>query len=181
VYTRDVIDFLLLLVIILTAIIVVTAVAHIWADVPFVPTPRKVGEEMLDFVELKGKEVVYDLGAGDARLLIAAKRRYPSITATGVEIVPTVWAYGRLRIWLSRQKVKLFLRSVLVQDVSDADCIFLYLIPGLMQKLEKKFDKELKPGTKVVSYAFPFPTKKPIKEKSVPWLKGKSKLFLYEW
>lgn len=174
-------DLLLLFIIILTAIIVVTAISHIWADVPFIPTPRCVWEEMLKMAKLSGKEKVYDLGAGDARLLIAAKRAHPSITAVGVEIVPTIWTLGKFRIWLSRQKIEFFLRNVLTQDVSDADCIFLYLIPGLMQKLEKKFDAELTPGTKVISYAFYFPSKKPVKEQSVKGLAGKTKLRLYEW
>ena len=175
-------DFLLLFVILFTAIVVVTAVAHIWADVPFIPTPKSVREEMLRLAALHGGEKIYDLGAGDARLLIAAKRAYPSITAVGVEIVPTIWVLGKLRIWCSRQKVELLLRNALSQDVSDAGCIFLYLIPGLMKKLEKKFDAELTPGTRVISYAFSFPSKKPLIEQSVRGLAGgKTKLRVYEW
>jgi len=182
VYTFAVIDLLLGFVILLTAIVVVTAVAHIWADVPFIPTPKCVREEMLRLAALHGGEKIYDLGAGDARLLIAAKHAHPSITAVGVEIVPTIWALGKFRIWCSRQKVELFLRNALSQNVSDADCIFLYLIPGLMKKLEKKFDTELPPGAKVISYAFSFPSKKPLMEQSVRGLAGgKTKLRLYQW
>ncbi len=172
---------LFIFVILLTFFIVVTVVAHIWIAVPFIPTPKKVCKEMILFSGIAGGERVYDLGAGDARLLILAKRRYPSITAVGVEILPTVWLLGKLRIFLSRQKVELHLRNVLAQDVSDADCIFLYLMPDLLQKLEEKFDLELKSGTKVISYAFPFPNKHPIKEKDVPWLTGERKLRMYVW
>jgi len=175
------IDLLLLLVIILTALIVVTAIAHIWVKVPFIPTPKNVVKDMLEYAELKGDETIYDLGAGDARLLISAKRMYPSISAVGVELIPTVWFLGKLRIWFSHQKVKFHLRNALAQDVSDADCIFLYLIPSVMKDLEHKFDEELKPGTKVVSYAFQFPTNKSVKEKSVPWLTGERQLRMYEW
>ena len=175
------IDLLLLFIIILTAVIVVTAISHIWADVPFIPTPKCVYEEMLRLADLKGTEKVYDLGAGDARLLIAAKRKHPTISATGVEIVSTVWMLGKFRIWLSRQKIDFYLQNALTQDVSDADCIFLYLIPRLMKKLEMKFDAELKPGTKVISYAFSFPSKKPISELQVKGLAGKTKLRVYEW
>ncbi|PIR52799.1 SAM-dependent methyltransferase [Candidatus Peregrinibacteria bacterium CG10_big_fil_rev_8_21_14_0_10_49_10] len=174
-------DVLLLFAILITLFIVVTVVAHIWIAVPFIPTPKHVGEEMLHFAGLQGSETLYDLGAGDARLLIYAKRKYPSITAIGVEFVPTVWLLGKVRIWISRQTVELRLKDVLKQDVSDADCIFLYLIPSLLTKLEKKFDAELKPGTKVVSYAFQFPHKKPVQEKSVPWLTGQRKLRMYVW
>jgi hypothetical protein len=175
------IDVMIIFAVILTFAIVVTAVAHIWVAVPFIPTPMSVAKDMLEFAELRGNETLYDLGAGDARLLIVAKRVFPNITAIGVEIVPTVWFVGKLRILLSRQKVLLRMHNALSIDVSDADCIFLYLIPNMMKKLEEKFEKELKPGTKVISYAFSFPNKKAIKEQSVPWLTGERKLRMYEW
>lgn len=73
------------------------------------------------------------------------------------------------------------MRNILSVNVSDADCIFLYLIPHMMKKLEEKFEKELKPGTKIVSYAFSLPHKTPVKEMSVPWLTGERKLRMYEW
>ncbi|PIQ76791.1 hypothetical protein COU78_04340 [Candidatus Peregrinibacteria bacterium CG10_big_fil_rev_8_21_14_0_10_49_24] len=175
------IDVLIAFSVFLTLAIVVTAVAHIWVAVPFIPTPMKVAKDMLEFAKLKGDETLYDLGAGDARLLIVAKRAYPNISAIGVEIVPTVWALGKLRILCSRQDVTLRMRNILSVNVSDADCIFLYLIPNMMKKLEDKFQKELKPGTKIVSYAFSLPNKTPVKEMSVPWLTGERKLRMYEW
>lgn len=174
-------DLLILGVALLTLCIVITAVAHIWVAVPFIPTPHVVVEEMLTLAALTGKETVYDLGAGDARLLIAAKRRFPGIRAIGVELVPTVWLLGKLRILFSREEVVLRFNNALTENVSDADCIFLYLIPSLMQKLEAKFDRELRPGTTVISYAFPFPGRTPVKEKLVPWLTGKRNVRVYQW
>ena len=67
------------------------------------------------------------------------------------------------------------------QDVSDADCIFLYLMPGAMKTLQKKFEKELKPGTKVISHAFKFPGREAVKSMPVPWLQGEKELLLYTW
>jgi len=136
---------------------------------------------MLEVAKITGKETVLDLGAGDARILIEAKKKYPKLTARGCEFVPTVWVYGKLRIWLSRQDVKLRLGNALNEKVSDADCIFMYLIPGIMDELEEKFDKELKKGTKVISYAFRFPNKKPIDQVVVPWITGERKLWIYKW
>lgn len=136
---------------------------------------------MVREAHLQGNETVYDLGAGDARLLITAKRHHPGITAKGYEMIPTVWLFGLLRIWLSRKKVALHWKDALKADVSDADCIFLYLIPSLMGKLKIKFDKELRPGTKVLSYAFYFSGKDPVRTVPVPWLTGERKLWVYEW
>jgi hypothetical protein len=50
-----------------------------------------------------------------------------------------------------------------------------------MPALEAKFDRELKPGTKVLSLAFPFPRRQPVARKEVPWLKSVSTIYLYRW
>ncbi|MBI3336440.1 hypothetical protein HYZ98_02655 [Candidatus Peregrinibacteria bacterium] len=155
----------------------VTIILHIFLPVPYVPTPHKIVERMVELAEFKGDEIVHDLGAGDARLLIAAKRRYPGLTVRGCEVVPTIWFLGKLRSWWSRVPVDLCCGSIERADVRDADVIFLYLIPSLMAKLEKKFDLELREGTRVISSAFTFPTKKEVYSEMV-W--GK-KVFVYEW
>ena len=165
----------------LTLCIVITVIAHIFIPVPFIPTPKKILRQLFAFAKIEDGEHVMDLGAGDARILIEAKKQFPSVQATGVEYVPTVWGLGKIRIWLSRQDVDLQLGDALKTDVSNVDCIILYLIPSLMAKLEKKFDEELKPGTRVISYAFAFPTKQPVNEEDVPWLTGERKLRMYVW
>lgn len=80
---------------------------------------------MVDFADLKGKETVYDLGAGDARLLIATKEKHPKTTAKGFELSPPVYFLGLFRIWQSKQKVQYCMKNFFHQDVSDADCIFV--------------------------------------------------------
>jgi hypothetical protein len=173
------IDILILLCVLLVAAIAVTFIAHLWIPVPFIPTPQRVVPRMVAMAQ-EG-DIVYDLGAGDARTLIAAVRSRPGIKAIGIEFVPTVWLLGQFRILLSRQPVQLRLGNILHANLRDADCIFLYLIPSLMQKLEKKFDQEVKPGTRVITYAFSFPDRTPECEEDVPWLTGTRKLRLYVW
>lgn len=172
-----IIAFLILWVLFLVLMLMTT----VFLRAPYVPTPMKVTRKMVEFAELQGKEVIYDLGAGDARLLIEAKRQFPNCIAKGFELSPPVYLLGKFRIWRSRQKVILEMKNFFHRDVSDADCIFLYLMPGAMKKLQKKFEKELKPGTKIVSHAFTFPDRKPLKTMPVPWLQGQKKVLLYEW
>ena len=136
---------------------------------------------MIALADLKGTETVFDLGAGDARILVAAKKMHPSIRAVGIEILPLVWAIGRLNILFSRCKIEWRRGNALTLDTHEADCVFLYLFPNVMKDLQKKFDRELKPGTKVISLVFRFPDRKPIRELSVPWLGGTSTLRLYQW
>lgn len=169
--------FLLLLCIAL----VITAAMHLWTGVPYVPTPSKVAEQMIKMAELKGTETVMDLGAGDGRVLTTAKRLYPGITAIGWEYVPTVWLIGKLHVLWSRQKVQLELGDAFKADASAADAIFLYLMPFMMRDMEAKFDKELKPGTVVVSRTFKFPTRPVLAEEMAQGIVGPSKLYLYRW
>jgi hypothetical protein len=171
----------LCLVVLLCVALVGTVVMHLLTGVPYVPTPRRVAEAMIRLSELKDGERVADLGAGDARVLIAAKRMFPGITAEGCELVPTIWLIGILNIALSRWKVRLSLSDVKTFDVRDADVVLLYLMPEMLAKLEPKFDRELKPGTRVVSRSFRFPTRQIAAEREMEGFGGKSKLYLYRW
>jgi len=162
-------------------LVVAMAIFAIWAKVPFVPTPKRTVQAMLDEAKLKDGDTIYDLGAGDARMLIQAKRICPGIRAIGYEIVPFVWLLGRLRIWFSRVDVDLRWGNAIKKDVSDADCIVLYLITELMPKFEAKFNKELKPGVRVISHSFSFPGHEPVKKLLVPGWLGKERVLVYEW
>ncbi|MEK7563362.1 MAG: hypothetical protein AAB544_03130 [Patescibacteria group bacterium] len=165
----------------MTLLIAVTFIAHLWMPVVYVPTSHAVVKEMVKLAHLQSGDCVYDLGAGDARLLIAAKRKEPGITAIGCELIPTVWALGRLNILASRQKVHLRFQNILRCDLQDADCVFLYLIPSLMEKLKEKFDQELRPGTRVIAYVFKIPGKTPEKEVKVPWMGSERAVRVYRW
>ena len=175
------IDLVIALLVLLVLAIVLMVVTSIFLRAPYVPTPMKVTKKMVTFANFKGKEVVYDLGAGDARLLIESKKAHAGITAKGFELSPPVYLLGRFRIWKSGLPVSLRMKNFFHQDVSDADCVFLYLMPGAMKSLQKKFERELKPGTIVISHAFKFPGRKPIKTMPVPWLQGEQELLFYKW
>ena len=89
-------------VILVTLLVVVTSLAatFLWSivvRVPAVPTPMSVVREMVAIGNLQPGDRVVDLGAGDGRLLIEAKRSCPGIHARGCEIVPTVWLIGQIR------------------------------------------------------------------------------------
>jgi len=175
------IDIVLGLIILLILAIVITAVCALWSRVPYVPTSKKIARTMIHEAALRKGEVVYDLGAGDGRLLIGAKRAEPTITAKGYELVPVVWLFAKMWILLSRVDVDIRWGNALSKDVRDADCIFLYLIPSVMKKLGQKFDRELRPGTRVISHAFTFPGKTPVREVVIQKPYGETKLYIYKW
>jgi len=172
-------DILLFLVLLLIAALVGTVFMHLFLRIPYVPSSRKSIETMIALAKLTGNETVYDLGAGDGRVLLKSKKYYPEITAIGIERVPTIWLLGWVR---SRGSGIRFERAnALRRDICDADVVFLYLFPSLMSELEKKFDRELRPGTKVVANVFPFPNRKPVRHEEVQTWLGKKKVWVYEW
>ncbi len=175
------VDLFIIFTTILVLVMGVTAVYCFIGGVPYVPTPMFMVRAMVDAARLHGSERVFDLGAGNGRVLIEAKRRCPSITATGVEISPVVWLYGRVMIRWSRQKVRFVRGNALTQDLRDADVIFLYLSTALMAALEEKFDRELRPGTVVISHAFEFPRRQPTEKMIVQHWSGKKTVRRYVW
>ena len=165
----------------LIATIVVTTIYAFVARVPYVPTPRRVIQSMIDLARLQGSERVFDLGAGSGSILIAAKRKHPSIEATGIELSPLVWLLGRAKIFLSGMQIRFLRTNVFKTDVSDADVIFLYLFPSIMVDMEDKFDRELRPGTVVISHAFPFNRREPQETLKVSHWSGKKTVRRYQW
>lgn len=174
-------DIVIVLATLLVLVIVITSVCCFVGGVPYVPTPKFVARAMVDLARLKGSESVVDMGAGNGLILIEAKRRHPGVAATGIEIAPTVWFLGRVNILLSGQKMRLLCGNALNYDASGADAIFLYLLPALMASLEEKFDRELKPGTVVISHAFKFPRRQPTETVVLPHWSGKKTIRRYEW
>lgn len=175
------VDLLLGVALLVTIAVLLTGMSHVFVGAPYVPTPRVVMRAMLELAALRGDEVVYDLGAGDARFLLEAVRRHPGIRAEGWEIVPTVWLLGRLRIWWAGLPVQLHRANALRAPLGDADVIFLYLTPPLMAELGVRFAAQLRPGTLVVSHCFTLPGKEPVQTRQVrAWGRDKT-LYLYRY
>jgi len=123
-------------------------------DVIHLPTPPAAVAGILDMTGVGPDDVVYDLGSGDGRIVIAAARR--GATATGVEIDPEL-------IDLSRRKARAagvenrtrFVRADLFRfDFSDASVVTLYLSERLNERLRPRLLDELRPGTRIASYIF---------------------------
>jgi predicted RNA methylase len=129
-------------------------------DVIFVPTPQEVVDVMLKLAKVTKNDVVYDLGSGDGRIPITAARVYGA-RAVGIDIDPErirdanenlKQAAAAERTIL--QRVQFMNQDLFTTNISEATVVTLYLLPSLNLKLIPKLNKELKPGTRVVSHAF---------------------------
>lgn len=122
---------------------------------PFVPSTMRVAKRMLELADVQPGQKVVDLGAGDGRIVILAAKNFGA-KAVGVEIDPTRWLIANLRIWQRglQKNARICLGDMRDFNVSGADVVTLYLLQGTNQKLKERFQRELKPGAKVVSHCF---------------------------
>ena len=129
---------------------------------PFVPTAKKNVKKMLALADLRQTDVLMDLGSGDGRILFAAA---PNVRqCIGIEINPLLYWWSRIRTRVKRlNNVQIIRKNLWDVDLSSVDVIILFFIHPKIGKLLKKFDAELKPGARVVSYAFSFPNREPAK------------------
>ncbi len=124
---------------------------------PWVPLFKSDIDRMIKLAELKKDDLVYDLGCGDARVLIAAVKS-TGVRAVGFELslIPYWLAKIRVRLAGLQNKIEVRFQDFFTANLSCADAIFCFLTPYAMKKLEPKIKRELKRGAKFLSYAFPF-------------------------
>ena len=116
---------------------------------------------VLDLAEIKSGQKIYDLGCGDGKLLFAASQR--GAKAEGLEISVLPYVFAKTRQLFSQHKVTIKFRDFWLVNLSDADVVFFFLIPRIYPQLTKKLKKELRPGTKIIAYAWPIKDWQPIK------------------
>jgi predicted RNA methylase len=136
-------------------------------DVIFVPTPQEVVDAMLKLAKVTKNDVVYDLGSGDGRIPITAAKTYGA-RGVGIDIDPVRIGEANANLKTSGVSGVRFLnQDLFTTDISEATVVTLYLLPSLNVKLIPKLNKELKPGTRVVSHAFDMGGIKPIETLNV--------------
>ena len=138
-------------------------------DVPYVPTTEEAVRAMLKLADVKKADIIYDLGCGDGRIVIAAAKTYGA-RGVGIDIDPD-------RIQEARENAKKagvenlvrFEENDLFQaNFREATVVTLFLLPSINLKLRPKLLQDLKPGTRVVSNTFDMGTWRPEKEQSLP-------------
>jgi len=127
-------------------------------DSPWAPwwrTNKKVARAMCRLAKINKNDIVYDLGSGDGTALIVASREF-EVKGVGVEIDPLRAFISTLMIRINRVqgKIKIIRKNFYDVDISRASVVFVYLVPKALNRLLPKFRKELKPGTKIISYRY---------------------------
>ena len=124
-------------------------------DVPFVPTPPEVVDEMLKLADLRSGDLLYDLGCGDGRIVIAAAKR-SGIRAVGIDIDPVRISESNANAAAAgvTDKVRFIEKDLFEADFRDATVVTMYLLTSVNLRLRPKLLAELRPGTRLVSHTF---------------------------
>lgn len=123
-------------------------------DIHFVPSPIEVVRAMLDAAEVGPGDVVYDLGSGDGRIVIAAAQR--GARGVGIELDPKLTEQAGRNAQKAgvSDRVRFIEADIFKTDVSEATVVTLYLLTSLNQRLRPKLLRELQPGARIVSHRF---------------------------
>ena len=137
-------------------------------DVPYVKSSNAIVDAMLKLAGVKKTDVVYDLGCGDGRIVIAAAKDYGA-RGVGIDINPEVIQEARSNARKAgvESLVKFEENDLFASDIRNATVVTLYLLPNVNLRLRPKLLKDLKPGTRVVSHSFAMGDWKPDKEEVV--------------
>ena len=142
-------------------------------DVVWVPTPDEVVERMLRMAQVTSKDIVYDLGSGDGRTVIAAQKKFGA-KAKGIEFNPDMVELSRRNAAREGANVEFIRGDVFAENFSEATVITLYLLPSLNIKLRPKL-LDMKPGTRISSHQFTMEDWEPDEVSDFDWRRA------YHW
>ncbi len=133
--------------------------------VPYVPSPDGVVKAMLKLAQVSSEDIVYDLGAGDGRIVITAVKEFNAKKAIGVEIREDLAKQAKQKIAeLGLEgRAEIINTDMFRVNLKDATVITLFLLTSVNEMLKPKFERELRPGTRIVSHEFQIPGWKPKK------------------
>lgn len=141
------------------------AAATLDVPTPYIPSTRMNVDEMLRVGSVTPDDVVYDLGSGDGRIVIAAAKDYGA-RGVGIELDP---ALVQLSVENARaagvaERTQFRQGDVLTAGIKDATVVTMYLLTSLVAKLENRLLNELRPGTRIVAHDYGFEKWKPDRE-----------------
>lgn len=148
---------------------------------PYVVSPISVVDKMLAAASLRRGEVLYDLGCGDGRIVVAAAKNFGA-RAVGVEISESLAKRARDQAQTLglQDQVKIITGDMLTVDLSQANVVSLYLMTEANDTLRPKLERELKPGARVVSLEFKMRGWKPSHVEKVDLHNHPYMIYVYE-
>jgi len=125
---------------------------------PWVPTPQPVVDRMLELAALTGKDVLYDIGCGDGRIVITAARRYGT-RGVGIDIDPAMIERSEKNAAAAgvERQVRFVATDATKADISEATVVTLYLLPESNALMRPLLETQLRPKSRVVCHNYAIP------------------------
>lgn len=143
----------------LAIILLLLMLSAVWPpDSPWAPwwrTSKKTARAICKLARIKKGDLIYDLGCGDGTALMIAAKEFGA-RGVGIEIDPFRYWVSKIRVQKNNlsNDLKIIRDNFFKQNLKDADVIFVYLIPKTLEKLLPKFKRDLKKGTRIVSFVY---------------------------
>lgn len=154
-----------------------TAAYACYRAAPWAPTFKKDIRRFLKLAGIKPGQKVYDLGCGDGRLVLAAARTGGRAVGFEISLLPYLAAKWRIFCSPFGKRCQIKFKDFWLTDLRDADVVYFFLMPKIFPKIKNKLEEELKPGAKVIIYAWPIGDW-PLLAADCP--KGETPLYLYQ-
>lgn len=165
-----ILTFALLLILILLNFYLISLIISSFYGAPYVATNKKIIDQILFKAKLKKNKLFLELGCGDGRVVKRAVEKY-QVKGKGIDINPylilTLQLINKLK---KTDNPRFFFADIFKTDLTQADYIYCFLMPKMLEKLAKKFNQELRKGTLIISHGFKIPL---LNKKLVSTLKGK--------
>lgn len=148
---------------------------------PYVTSPQPIVDLMLDMAKIKQGETVYDLGCGDGRILITAAQRFKA-KGIGVELSESLvrTTTDKVKQLNLQDQIKVMHANLLDVPLNSADVVVIYLETLSNEKLRPNLERDLKPGSRVVSHDFEVRGWKPSRVEKIHSHRRSHTIYLYE-
>ena len=139
----------------LVVLAIVAGSAHAQQDVPFLESPEPVVEAMLELAGVNEDDVVYDLGSGDGRIVIAAAISHGA-RGVGIEIEADLVAQSIEKAAAAgvAHRVRFIEGDIFKSAFGEATVVMMYLYPKVNRRLQPLLAEQLAPGTRIVSHRY---------------------------
>jgi SAM-dependent methyltransferase len=176
--------FLLAAIVIAAAILLLFAFAIVnftifLNGVPYVPSKKKTVYRALKIINPKPNSLFMDLGCGDGYVVRYAAKKF-KVNGLGIDLNPILVVWAKLLSVLTglRQQARFKTQNVFQADISQANYIFVYLMPRVLEKLAKKFQTEGAPGALIISNSFVIKGMEKFLVQTIPI--DKARVFVYQ-
>lgn len=124
-------------------------------DIGYIPTPHQITRSLLDFAKVNSRDILYDLGSGDGRVLIEAAQQWGT-RGVGIDIDPQRIQQAQDKAQTAGVGELLEFRQgdLFESDFREASVVFIYLLPHLNLRLRSRLQQQLQPGSRIVSKDF---------------------------